>query len=192
MSDTEICGVETSSGSKCQNPAGDDGTCYIDSHTPEDTSTDSADILEEAQEDYQDKQRQSNELKNALVEEHGSPFVETDVDLETGDPVPISGRAGGSLIELIGKVSKILNDPRIQGDEHRPEDAEKIMSEIAELAGGIDGVIDALAELCDDETMDTEFFRDLYRTDLVTFLTVAQKVYQAIQEEQEEASKSFR
>jgi len=158
----------------------------------EDAETDADDILEEAQSDYQDKQQQAQELKNALVEEHGSPFVETEVDLGIGEPVPISGRAGGSLIELIGKVSKILNDPRIQGDEHRDADAEAVLNEIAELAGGIDGVVTALAELCDDTMLDEEFFRDLYRTDLVTFLTVAKRLYQAIQEAQEAQAKSFR
>jgi len=153
---------------------------------------DSSDILEDAKSDYQDKQQQANELKEALVEEHGSPYVETDVELGLGEPVAVSGRAGGSLIELIGKVSKILNDPRIQGDEHRPNDTQEIMGEIEDLVGGMDGVTEALAELCDDETMNEEFFRDVYRTDLVTFLTVAQKVYEAIQSEQEESAKSFR
>jgi len=157
-----------------------------------DDESPSGDILEDAQSDYQNKQQQANELKQALVEEHGSPYVETEVDLGLGEPIPVSGRAGGSLIELIGKVSKILNDPRIQGDEHRPNDVQEIMGQIEELVGGMDGVVDALAELCDDETMDEDFFQDLYRADLVTFLTVAQEIYQAIQSEQEKSAKSFR
>lgn len=35
MSDSEICGHETRDGTPCQNTPGDDGTCYLEAHTPE-------------------------------------------------------------------------------------------------------------------------------------------------------------
>lgn len=161
-----------------------------DPDTADPTDAESNDILEEAQEDYQDKQQQAQELKNALVEEHGSPFVETEVDLDIGEPVAISGRAGGGLIELLGKVSKILNDPAVQNGDSNPDD--DAIEKLGELSGGIDGVIEAMAELYDDPTYDEAFFRDLYRTDIVTFLAVAERTYTAIQKAQGRMSKSFR
>jgi len=151
------------------------------------------DIVEEAKEGYQEAKQSHEELKNALVEEHGSPYVEVEVDLGTGEEIPFSGRAGGSLIELIGQVSRLLNDPRMQRNNGRGPQADEneIMELIADLTGGVDGVCGALGDLCDESDMGAEWFKDLYRTDLMAFLKTAQKVYTQIQEAQNDKVQSF-
>ena len=154
-------------------------------------SDDEKDIVAEAKEDYSEQKQAHRELLDSLVEEHGSPYVEVEVDLGVGEPIPFAGRAGGSLIELIGRVGRLLNDPRMQTDRGPQVSEEEIMQTMSELTGGIDGVVDALGELCEDEDMDKEWFRDLYRQDMVAFLTVAQEVHTAIQEKQQEQQKSF-
>ena len=148
-------------------------------------------ILEETKETYNQEKKAHSELLDSLVEEEGSPFVEVEVDL-AGESVPFAGRAGGSLIELIGRVGNLLNDPRMQTDRGPQVSEGEMMETMSELTGGIDGVVDALGELCQDEDMDTEWFRELYRRDMVAFLSVAEKVHTAIQQEQEKSMKSFR
>ena len=154
-------------------------------------SDDEKDIVAEAKQDYSEKKQAHSELLDSLVEEEGSPYVEVEVDL-AGESVPFAGRAGGSLIELIGRVGKLLNDPRMQTDRGPQVSEGEMMETMSELTGGIDGVVDALGELCQDEGMDTEWFRELYRRDIVAFLSVAEKVHTAIQQEQEKSMKSFR
>ena len=151
---------------------------------------DEPDIVKEAKEDYSEKKQAHSELLDSLVEQEGSPYVEVEVDL-AGESVPFAGRAGGSLIELIGRVGKLLNDPRMQTDRGPQVSEGEVMETMSELTGGIDGVVDALGELCQDEDMDTEWFRELYRRDIVAFLSVAEKVHTAIQQEQEKSMKSF-
>ena len=151
---------------------------------------DEKDIVKEAKQDYSEKKQAHSELLDSLVEEEGSPYVEVEVDL-AGESVPFAGRAGGSLIELIGRVGKLLNDPRMQTDRGPQVSEGEMMETMSELTGGIDGVVDALGELCQDEDMGTEWFRELYRRDMVAFLSVAEKVHTAVQKEQEQVMASF-
>lgn len=133
---SDICGYETGNG-PCKNPAGDDGTCYLESHEPDDYSaaelramgpkTADEELTAEQYDEWmkwQDLDQQADENK-AELENEAEQAVETLVKADMGaitNTIDVHGNQIEVAVTLDRKQKRTLS--RLEDEYEGIDDAE--------------------------------------------------------------------
>jgi len=176
---SEPCGHKTASGGTCSNPAGDDGTCHIDSHTPkgapvqDQLAEDGADLILEADDQLRQNREEQHELLKAVSEEDGAPLLETRCEIY-GHVVPVSGRLTGAFVERMEELD--AEAKRRANQEGEDNGVSDIIRELTQI----------LDELIDDSELTADGLYQMYLNEGVQPVrTIVEGVMDALQKEDE-------
>ena len=143
-----------------------------------------ADLVQEAQRDYEQAREEQQEVLSAVAEEEGAEVLETQCNIAGDHTVPLKAKLNGKVLDQMSRL-----DARVE----RFEDGEARMYEVSETA---DETSQLLGDVIDDPAWDKDTFYGFYEKEGIGGLgTMLSRVFDSLIKERERrqgAAEGFR